>query len=373
MIIFRDLWVISRKLFFFVCLFSLLSCSKKVELKLLIWEGFAPSEVLEIFQKEMKKKHGVDVSFRVKFPYDEDDFLNYLKEDKADLVSISHYMFQDPIYLLIKENRLLELDLARIPNYKNIFPPFKEFKFLREENRVYGVPLENSSYGLFYNSKKLSLKPESWSILWDQRFKGKYSISEYYFETNFYITALASGIPLDKVFDTNYVVSNPLFMKNLTYLAQNARTYFDDLEEPSDIKGSILSTGFGNFIHKLSPDEEWRFANPTEGVPGSMDFWAVNAKVSSSKLKLKIIYDWINFTLSDYYQREVLIETNGEMPVIWKFDRPLTEYQKNRFKFHDQNYYNKDRFLWPARSRENLELMRSTWKKALGNRGKGTK
>lgn len=362
--------LISLQLFILI---FLVSCSKKVEIGMLVWEGYTSPQVIAKFKKLVKEKHGVEVEFKIEYPYDEDDFLKFIKSGRADIVSISHYLFQDPIFLFLEENHLLALDLKKIPNYENIFPPFKEFKFLRKNGDTYGIPLENSSYRLFYDSKKMNTTPTSWSVLWEPSNKGKYSLSEYYFETNFYLTALVSGIPRDKIFDTSFVVSNPLFIKNLTYLAQNARTYFDDLEEPSDIKGSILSTGFGNFIHKLSPDEEWRFANPTEGVPGSMDFWAVNAKVSSSKLKLKIIYDWINFTLSDYYQREVLIETNGEMPVIWKFDRPLTEYQKNRFKFHDQNYYNKDRFLWPARSRENLELMRSTWKKALGNRGKGTK
>ena len=141
--------------------------------------------------------------------------------------------------------------------------------------------------------------------------------------------------------------------------------YFGDLEQPKDIKGSTFSTGFGNFIHLLAPEEEWEFAHPKEGVPGTMDFTSLVNHKQMTGIKEKISYEWINFTLSEHYQRAVIMEGNGEMPVITKFERPLTPYQIKRFQLNNIEYYKKSRFLWPARSRANTELMEKLWKEAL--------
>lgn len=346
------------------------SCSKKEELNLNVWKGFAPEFARLKFQKLMKEKHGIDVTVKVQYPTNEDDFYNSIKDGSADLMSPSHYLFKGPNYRYIQDDLFMEIDKEKIENYKNLYPIFANFSFLRSKGKLYGVPLENSSYCLIYDAKKVDSVPNTWKILWDPKYKGKYAVSEYYFETNFYITALISGIPREKIFDVHSVIKNELFLRNLDELALNARSYWDDLEVPADIKGSHVASAFGNFIDQLSPEEDWRFIEPVEGVPGSMDFMVINKKIKDNSTKVLLAHEWINFALTEFYQREVIMKGNGEMPVIWKFKTPLTKYEKERFKFDDTEYYKNQRFLWPPRDLKSLRAMEKVWVDALAKRKK---
>ena len=341
------------------------SCTKEVNLRLNVWKGFAPKYATSEFIKRMQEKHNIKVNIEVTNPINEDDFHYALVKNKADLISASHYLFRDPTYRYLANDMLLEIDLKKIPNYKKLIMAFTEFDFVRKEKKIYGVPLENSSYRLVYNAKKVKVPPTSWKMLWNKKYKRQYAVSEYYFETNFYVTALASDIPFSKIFDIEYVASNKTFLKNLDSLALNAKNYWSDLEVPKDIEGNHIATAFGNFIHKLSPKEEWKFAHPIEGVPGSMDFMIINRLAKSDPLKVLIAHEWINFTLSEFYQRRVIMRGNGEMPVISKFKTNLKQYETNRYMLSDDKYYKEQRFLWPARTRKNLILMEKVWKNSL--------
>ncbi|OUR93611.1 hypothetical protein A9Q84_19270 [Halobacteriovorax marinus] len=348
----------------------LFSCTDKRELRLNVWKGFAPEFARVEFQKQMQEKYGIEVKVLVQNPVNEDDFYNSIIDGSADLISASHYLFHGPTYKYLQDKLLLEVDTKKLSNYKNLYPIFANFSFLKDQGKLYGVPLENSSYRLIYNSNKVERKPRSWKVLWDPKFKGKYSVSEYYFETNFYITALVSGVPMEKIFDVEHVLLNKTFLKNFDYLALNARAYWDDLERPVDIKGSHVATAFGNFVDQLKPKEDWKFSNPSEGVPGSMDFMVMNRKTLGDSKKVLLAHEWINFTISEYYQREVIMKGNGEMPVISKFKTPLSKYQKDRFMFENISYYENKRFLWPPRSREALRSMKKAWVSALSKREK---
>ena len=84
-----------------------------------------------------------------------------------DIVIPSDYM----IAKLIEEEMLVELDYSNIPNYKYILPKYKNL-FYDPENK-YTVPYTVGMVGLIYNTTMVDDEVDSWSILWDEKYKGE--------------------------------------------------------------------------------------------------------------------------------------------------------------------------------------------------------
>lgn len=85
-----------------------------------------------------------------------------------DVIVPSDYM----IARLRDENMLLELDYSNIPNFD---------KYVREDCRnlffdpdqKYSVCFNTGTTILIYNKKLVAEEPDSWSVLWDEQYKGK--------------------------------------------------------------------------------------------------------------------------------------------------------------------------------------------------------
>lgn len=352
----------------FVIIILLVSCKKeRIELDFLIWEGYGPSFARDYFVRSMKEKYGIDVILNIKYIENEELLYNEIKNKNTDYMTISHYLFDDPDYQYIERELIKKIDTSILKNHKNIIKEFRELPFLKKDKSVYGVALENSSYRLVYDASKIPAPKSSWSILWEEQFKKKYSVSGYYFETNFYITALYTGYKDNEIFDIEKISKDKNFIRNLEELAKNSVNYWDDLETPEEIEGKEIATAFGNFLYKLkNKKENWKFLEPIEGVPGTMDFSVISSRVKNNSMKEKIIYEWIDFTLSDYYQKEVIINSSGEMPVITTLNNQLTEEQIQRYHLRDTTYYKEKRFLWPGRSLKIQKKMEDMWTKAMG-------
>lgn len=82
-----------------------------------------------------------------------------------DIVIPSDYMIQR----LINENMLRKIDMSKITNYKNISDEYKGLYF--DENDEYSVPYSVGMVGLIYNTTMVEGTPDSWSIMWDSKYK----------------------------------------------------------------------------------------------------------------------------------------------------------------------------------------------------------
>ncbi len=84
-----------------------------------------------------------------------------------DVIAPSDYMIER----LIDENMLLEIDYNNIPNMKYIRDDCKNLYFDPEQK--YTVCFNTGYTILMYNKKLVQEKPDSWSVLWDEQYKGK--------------------------------------------------------------------------------------------------------------------------------------------------------------------------------------------------------
>ena len=84
-----------------------------------------------------------------------------------DVIIPSDYM----IGRLIQEGMLAELNFDNIPNYKYVSEKYKNTEY--DPLNKYSVPYNVGMVGVIYNSKAIEGEPKSWSLLWDEKYKGK--------------------------------------------------------------------------------------------------------------------------------------------------------------------------------------------------------
>lgn len=117
--------------------------------------------------KAFEERYGIQVNY-TNYESNENMY-NKLKSGGAnyDIVIPSDYM----IAKLVEENMLRELDYSNIPNYKYIVEKYKNL-YYDPENK-FSVPYTVGMVGLIYNTTMVEGNPDSWGVLWDEKYAGK--------------------------------------------------------------------------------------------------------------------------------------------------------------------------------------------------------
>ncbi|MBR5278097.1 MAG: spermidine/putrescine ABC transporter substrate-binding protein [Clostridia bacterium] len=117
--------------------------------------------------KEFEMLTGIDIVYD---NYDSNESL-YAKIKNGgadyDVIIPSDYM----IARLINEGYLAKLNFDNIPNYKYIDNKYKNMEY--DINNEYSVPYNVGTVGVIYNKNAIPEKPTSWSVMWDEQYKGK--------------------------------------------------------------------------------------------------------------------------------------------------------------------------------------------------------
>lgn len=140
--------------------------AKPVTLHLFTWSDYTEETVV----KEFEQRFGIKVvtdSFG-----SNEELLAKLQGGAAgyDVVVPSDYM----VSIMIKQGLLAEIDPSRIPNLAQVYPHLKGLYY--DPRNTYSVPYLWGTTGLGYNAEMVSTPPDSWRILWDERYKGKISL-----------------------------------------------------------------------------------------------------------------------------------------------------------------------------------------------------
>ena len=135
--------------------------SAKRELKVYNWGDYIDPEVIKIFEKET----GIHVIYDT-FSTNEEMYVK-IKAGGSDydLGIPSDYMIER----LINNNLIEKIDMKRIPNYQLISKKHKGLPFDKKEE--YSVPAFWGTVGIVYNKKMVSDPVDSWTILWNPKYK----------------------------------------------------------------------------------------------------------------------------------------------------------------------------------------------------------
>lgn len=130
------------------------------------WSDYVGPELIEAFEKETGAKVVVDT-----FSSNE-ELLAKLQSGATgyDVAVPSDFM----VAIMMGQGLLAELDLAKIPNAWLLEANLQQLLF--DPTHRYSVPYLWGTVGIGYDSTVFPTPPDSWSVLWDPRYKGKISM-----------------------------------------------------------------------------------------------------------------------------------------------------------------------------------------------------
>jgi len=143
---------------------TVLGCGeRKPTLHLYNWADYISPEAMSGFEKEFGVKVVQDL-----FASNEDLLAKLQSGAKGyDVIVPSDYM----VRVMIKQGMLAEIDLANVPNLKNLGKRFRGQDY--DPENKYSVGYLYGTAGIGYNSEAVKTPPDSWAILWDEKFKGR--------------------------------------------------------------------------------------------------------------------------------------------------------------------------------------------------------
>ncbi|MBI3664430.1 MAG: ABC transporter substrate-binding protein [Acidobacteria bacterium] len=150
---------------------AMTSCSKQkaVTLSLLVWEGYADPSFVRVFEETHQCK--VVASYMGS----SDELVAKLRGGSAsnyDVISPS----SDVATTIAGSGLAAPLEMSRIPSYPQLSQKLRELPLVRINGKIYGVPFMWGPNPLLYDTSALSRPPESWSIFWDKKYRGKISV-----------------------------------------------------------------------------------------------------------------------------------------------------------------------------------------------------
>ena len=116
--------------------------------------------------KEFERLTGIKVNYQ---EFDSNEAMYGKLSSEAvsyDIIIPSDYM----IDRLVSEGKLCELDFSMIDNYEFIADEYKNLPF--DPENKYSVPYNVGMVGLIYNTTMVEGTPDSWEIMWDEKYAG---------------------------------------------------------------------------------------------------------------------------------------------------------------------------------------------------------
>lgn len=159
------------------------------KLQYFTWSGYELPE----FNKSFLDAHpdGVDVTM---FGDDDDAFTKVKAGFRPD---IAHPCY-DKIARWNKEGLLQPIDTAKIKNWDNIFPVFRNLPDLQAgDGKVWMIPWDWGNTSVLYRTDMVENPEKSWSLLWDKQYAGRMATIDAVHDTPLVAAILAGVNPFD--------------------------------------------------------------------------------------------------------------------------------------------------------------------------------
>ncbi len=145
-------------------------CKKQTpSLALLVWEGYADPSYVRAFEESRNCK------ISASYMGSSDELVAKLRGGSAsnyDVISPS----SDVATMIATSGLAAPLDLSKLPSYSQLSDRLRSLPLVRIQGKVYGVPFTWGPNPLLYDTKAFPNAPDSWTLLWDPKLKGKISV-----------------------------------------------------------------------------------------------------------------------------------------------------------------------------------------------------
>ena len=143
--------------------------AKQPTLTLLVWEGYADPSFIGAFEESHHCK--VVASYMGT----SDELVAKLRGGSAsnyDVISPS----SDVAASIVRAGLAAPLELSKIPSYSQLSAKLRESNIVKLNNQVYGVPFVWGPNPMLYDTTAFAQAPDSWTVLWDPKYRGKVSV-----------------------------------------------------------------------------------------------------------------------------------------------------------------------------------------------------
>ena len=233
---------------------------------------------------EFERITGIKVNYQ---NYDSNESLySKLKSGAVsyDVIIPSDYMIER----LKNEGMLRELDFSMLDNYEYIDEAYKNLYF--DENNAYSVPYSVGMVGLIYNSTMVEEAPDSWGVMWDERYRDNVLTFNNPRDA-FAISQLLLGIDLNTTSAAEWTLAAEKLKEQNDIL--QGRVMDEVFNKMQGGNAAIAPYYAGDFLtmKEINPDLE--FVYPKEGTNIFVDSACIPA--SSRNYEAALLY--INFLL----------------------------------------------------------------------------
>lgn len=206
---------------------------------------------------EFEKRTGITVNYT---NYDSNESMYAKLKSGAvsyDIIIPSDYMIER----LINEDMLKKLDMDKIPNFKNIDDKYKGMYF--DPNDEYSVPYTVGLVGLIYNKTMVEEAPDSWSVMWDERYKDNILTFNNPRDA-FAIAQLLLGQDLNSTDKADWDAAKDLLLKQNSVL--QGRVMDEVYNKMEGANAAIAPYYAGDFLTMKDNNDDLEFVYPKEGV-----------------------------------------------------------------------------------------------------------
>ena len=174
-----------------------------------------------------------------------------------DVIVPSDYMIQR----LIREDMLKKLDMSELSNYKYIDGKYKGLYF--DPNDEYSVPYNVGMVGLIYNTTLVEGEPDSWEIMWDEKYSGNILMFNNPRDA-FAIAQLCLGQDLNTTDRKDWDAAAELLIKETPVLQSYVMDeVFNKMEGGN---AAIAPYYAGDYLSMKENNDDLAFVYPKEGV-----------------------------------------------------------------------------------------------------------
>lgn len=228
------------------------------------WGEYIDPEVLTMFEEET----GIDIVYE---EFETNEIL-YPKISSGaiayDVICPSEYMIQR----MIENDLLSEINFDNIPNLKNIGKQYLERSRQFDPENKYSVPYCWGTVGILYNKMMVDEPVDSWSILWDPKYKDNIlmqdSVRDAFGVTLKYLGYSLNSIDLDELTEAKNLLieQKPLVQ---AYVIDQVR----DKMIGNEAALGVIYSGEAIYTQKENPNLE--YVIPKEGSNIWIDSWVI--------------------------------------------------------------------------------------------------
>ena len=290
------------------------------------WGEYIDPEVLTMFEEET----GIDIVYE---EFETNEIL-YPKISSGaiayDVICPSDYMIQR----MIENDLLSEINFDNIPNLKNIGKQYLEQSRQFDPENKYSVPYCWGTVGILYNKMMVDEPVDSWSILWDPKYKDNIlmqdSVRDAFGVTLKYLGYSLNSIDLDELTEAKNLLieQKPLVQ---AYVIDQVR----DKMIGNEAALGVIYSGEAIYTQKENPNLE--YVIPKEGSNIWIDSWVIPKNAEHKENAEKFInflcrpdialmnFEYITYSTPNEAARELIEDEsirNSEIafPDLFKYD-----------------------------------------------------